>query len=185
MLFEKFVKQHRVHRVVAHGVDLAVLVAHNQIGIHIGYFFGDQAKLRRPASVALVMERHRLERQDGFAGTVHRFDFVFETPRRADRAELTGRVDQDWYGVGICGCNSTNVADKAAVAHVRTIGADSNNVIGPGDAEASQNPQGNVATTGGVTKERITTDGRVVAACDVAKKRIATNRRVGAAYGIE
>ena len=46
VLFEELVEQHRVHRVVAHGVDLAVVIAHHQIGIHLGYFLGDQAELR-------------------------------------------------------------------------------------------------------------------------------------------
>ena len=41
MLFEELVEQHRVHRVVAHGVDLAVLVAHHQVRIYLGHFLGD------------------------------------------------------------------------------------------------------------------------------------------------
>ena len=47
MFFEELVEQHRVHRVVAHCVDFAVLIAHHQIGVYLVYFFGDQAKLRR------------------------------------------------------------------------------------------------------------------------------------------
>ena len=31
---------------VAHGVRLAFLVAHDQIGIHLFHFLGDKAKLR-------------------------------------------------------------------------------------------------------------------------------------------
>ena len=32
MLFKELVEQHRVHCIVAHGVDFAVLVAHDQVG---------------------------------------------------------------------------------------------------------------------------------------------------------
>ena len=41
VLFEKFIEQHRVHRVVAHGVNLAVVVAHNQVGIDLSYLLRD------------------------------------------------------------------------------------------------------------------------------------------------
>ena len=47
-----------------------------------------------------------------------------------------------------------NVADKAAVAHVRACGADTDDVIGRADAAAGQKPQGRVAVSGGVVKER-------------------------------
>jgi len=35
MLFKKLVKQHRVHRVVAHGIGLAFFVAHEHLGKQI------------------------------------------------------------------------------------------------------------------------------------------------------
>jgi hypothetical protein len=38
VLFKELVKQHRVHGFVAHGVDFALLVAHDQVGIYLGYF---------------------------------------------------------------------------------------------------------------------------------------------------
>ena len=62
MLFQKFVEQHRVHRIVPHGVDLAVVVAHYQIGVHGSHVFCQQAKLQRICSVVLVMELNGLER---------------------------------------------------------------------------------------------------------------------------
>ena len=41
VLFEKLVEQHRVDLVVAHAQDFAVLVAHNQVWVYLGYFLGD------------------------------------------------------------------------------------------------------------------------------------------------
>ena len=40
VFFEKLVKQHRVHRFIADGVDFAVLVAHHQVWVHLGHFLG-------------------------------------------------------------------------------------------------------------------------------------------------
>ena len=41
MLFEKLIEQHRVHRVVTHRVNLALLILHDQIRIYFRYFLGD------------------------------------------------------------------------------------------------------------------------------------------------
>ena len=41
MLFQKLIEQHRVDRVVAHSVDLAILVAHHEIGVHLCHFLSD------------------------------------------------------------------------------------------------------------------------------------------------
>jgi len=40
VLFEELVEQHRVHRLVAHTVRLAFVIASNQIGIHLFDFLG-------------------------------------------------------------------------------------------------------------------------------------------------
>jgi hypothetical protein len=115
---------------------------------------------------------------------IHRFNLVFESTRGAGRAELAGGVDHDWYGVGVCRCNVTNAADKAAVAHVCTSGADSNNVIGGGNAAAGFKPQGRVVVAGGVGNERTKTDGRVGAPGGVALERLRTVGRVEGAGGV-
>ena len=96
MLFEKLVEQHRVHLVVAHGVNLAVLVAHDEVGIYLSYFLGNQAKLRCVFLAVLVVECHGSERQDRFAGIVHRLDVTLESARGRDRPELTVCVHQHW-----------------------------------------------------------------------------------------
>ena len=114
------------------------------------------------------MKSDRPERKDGFAGFVHRLNFLLEPARGTKRAELARGVDQDWYGVGVCCCYPANVADKAAVAHVRTIRADSNDVTSCEDAEAGPSAQGRVGATGGVILERTSAVGRVVPAGGVS-----------------
>src|SRR6266536_2035820 len=183
MGFEEFVEQHCVHRVVAHGVDLAVLVAHDQVRVYLGYFLGDQTKLRCAASVALVVKHDRLKREDGFAGLVHRLNFLLEPARRAGRAKLAPGVYQDWYCVCVCGCNPTNVADKAAGAHVSTMGADSNNAIGRANAESGSKPQGRVVAAG-VEQEGLNTDGRVAAAGGIVQEGLKTDSDVPIAGGV-
>jgi len=68
MFFEELVEQHRVHRVVAHGVNVAVLIAHHQGGIYLRYFFGNKAELWSIFLVTLVVKDHWLKRQNRFAG---------------------------------------------------------------------------------------------------------------------
>ncbi len=93
------------------------------------------------------------------------------------------------------------MADIAAVAHVRTCGADGNDVSGRGNTGAGFKAQGRVegsvnvvkerpsATGGigeadGVAKERCITVGRVVVASGIAKERLNTGGRVVKAGGV-
>src|SRR4029077_14086778 len=122
--------------IVAHRVDVAVLVAHHEVGIHSGYVLSDQAELRRVLGVALVMEGHRLERQNRFAGFVHRFNVVLEAARRETSAQFSIGIDKDWNSGGGINRLAEDLADIATVAQVRTGGADSNNVRGRADATA-------------------------------------------------
>src|SRR5207249_6005413 len=76
-----------------------------------------------------------------------------------------------------------NIADVATVAHVRSCGADGNNVIGGGDADAGIHAQGQVAVPAGVVIQRPNTNGRVEVAFDtdavtVAIERLEANGRV-------
>jgi hypothetical protein len=81
VLFEKLVKQHRVHLVVADAVRLSVLVAHYQVRIHFVDFFGDESELRYPCWInfLFVMERDRLKREERLTGRADRLD-VFLKP---------------------------------------------------------------------------------------------------------
>src|SRR5262249_15636663 len=44
--FEEFIEQHRVHRLVTHTVDLTVVIAHHEVGIHVGHAPKDQGNRR-------------------------------------------------------------------------------------------------------------------------------------------
>src|SRR6266498_1010781 len=196
MLFEEFVQQHRVHRVVAHGVNFTVLVTHYEVGVHSGHFFGDQTKLRYPNLVALVVESHRLESQDGFAGCVHRLNLFLEPARGRGRAELPVDVYQNWQGVGVSGCHPTHSGDKgsrlstlvadadgiALASH--TKGADIDIRVACSEIAAGLRAQGDVAGAGGVVNERILTNGRVEAADCVAKESELAGSCVCLAVGI-
>ena len=81
VLFDELVEQHRVHCVVAHGVNPSIDVPGHQVRVHLLHVLRDQAKLRRAFGVdlVLVMESHRLQRENSLARAVHRFDLILET----------------------------------------------------------------------------------------------------------
>src|SRR4030095_13685776 len=153
MLFEELVEQHRVHGVVAYSGDLAILVPHYEIRIHLGNILCDQSKLRRICDVVLIVEGDWPQLQDSFARFVHRFNLLFKPARGDGRAELATGVDQYWYSVAAYE-RPENVADKAAIAQVRSGMTDTNNVTSRFDAGAGSNAYGSVKAAGGVVIER-------------------------------
>src|SRR5262249_53605034 len=96
------IEQHRVYSVVPHRVRFALFVASNQIGVHLFDLLGNEAKLRDPrgVKVMLITEGHRFECENRFARLVHRFDLILETLRRDDRAQLT--VSIEYYPAPPC-----------------------------------------------------------------------------------
>src|SRR5437667_872383 len=112
MLLEELVEQHRVHRFVAHGINLAIGIARDQIGIYLFYFLGYQPKLRDTSRVKLflVAKRDRFEREDNFTGLIHRLDLVFEPLRGDDGAEMTVGIDD--YPYASSDGRPTNAGDK-------------------------------------------------------------------------
>ena len=92
-------------------------------------------------------------------------------PEELTRAELAVGVYQHGYGVGVGRCNPTNVADKAAVVHVRTydVPADADNVIGRGDGVARFKAHGRVKAAGGVVNKRTKPNGRILFAVVLPK----------------
>ena len=46
MLFEKLIEQHRIHRIVADRVRLAVGISHNQIAIYLFHLLSHESKLQ-------------------------------------------------------------------------------------------------------------------------------------------
>ena len=55
--------------------------------------------------------------------------------------KLAGRIDHHWYRVVNCRCDPMNIADKAAVVHVRTVSADTDNVSARRNAEPAEIPR--------------------------------------------
>jgi hypothetical protein len=53
MLFEKFIEQHRVHRLVAHAVRFTFFIPHHEVTIDFFHVLGHQAKLRDAHGVQL------------------------------------------------------------------------------------------------------------------------------------
>ena len=192
-LLEKLIEQHRVHRFVAHRVDVAVLIAHHEVRIYFSYLFGDQTKLRCVCVVTLVVERDWLERQDSFTGVVHWLNLFLEPARRTQRAQLAVAVDQHWY-CRPAGCHATNAGDKGF--DLRTADADRRRLAGKTNvtnidvaiACGKRCPctiaQRDVEVAGGVETERTTTNGRVSAADGVVQKCASTDGRVEVAGSV-
>jgi hypothetical protein len=124
-----------------------------------------------------------LQRQHGFARFVHRFNLLFKPTRGKGRAKLATGVDQYWQGIAAYE-RRENVADKAAIAQVRSGMTKTNNVIGRFDADASSNAYGSVEAAGGVVSERNITNGGVTVSFRVTKEREKTVRCVGGSGGI-
>src|SRR5262249_47905725 len=99
VLLEELVEQHRVHRFVTHGESFPLVVADHQIRIYLFPVLSHQAKLRRSLRIdfLLVAERNGLEREDRFAGFVHRLNTLFVFSGELTRAELAMGVDEHAY----------------------------------------------------------------------------------------
>ena len=92
-------------------------------------------------------------------------------------------VDQHWYSVAAYE-RPENIADKAAIAQVRTGMTDTNNITGRFDIGAGSSAYGSVEAAGGVVSERNITDGGVRAAFRITKERQKTVRCVGGTGGV-
>ena len=55
VFFKELVEQHRIHRLIADTVRLALVVASDQIGIHLFHLLGHQAELRDALGVKLLL----------------------------------------------------------------------------------------------------------------------------------
>src|SRR6266700_8317714 len=90
VLFEELVEQHRVHGLVAHGIDFSLGIASHQIGVDLFYLFGHEPELRDAFGIKLflVAEGDRLEREDRFACFVHGLDLILEPRRGWGNAKL-------------------------------------------------------------------------------------------------
>src|SRR6516165_6876400 len=91
MLFEEFVQQHRVDRLIANGNDCALLVARHQIRVHSGHILGDETKIRRARGIdlLLVAEADRFKREKRFAGLINGLDVLLVASRGDLEAKFT------------------------------------------------------------------------------------------------
>ena len=90
MFFEELVQQHRVHRFVAHAVNLAFCIASHQIGVHLFHFLGNKAKPRGTLGINLVLvaEGDWFKAEERLACLVHRLNLLLEATRGGKRADL-------------------------------------------------------------------------------------------------
>ena len=134
------------------------------------------------------MKRHRLERQDSFAGLIHRLNLFLKPARGAGGPELTVGIYDDIYRIGNPRCH-TNGGDKGSclkfAADADSVGlaidtrvTNIDIVIARGKAAAGASARCRVIAAG-VAKERIKPIGRVVAAGGgVVQERLITVGRV-------
>ena len=190
MLFEKLVEQHRVHRVVAHGVGLSFFIAHDQIRIHFFNLLSYKSELRcaRGVDRLPVMEGNGVQCQERFTGFLHRLDVILEpggrrhcaelaicihVNRNAIRRRLTTNASDKCAGL-IC------IADADGVAFAsHTIVADVNIPVARGEKPTA--PQGDVVAAGGVAIQRLNSIGRIIVAGGVVIERLNTMGRVAVA----
>src|SRR2546430_12754800 len=94
MLFEELVEQHRVHRLVAHGISFALVITGHQIGVHLFHFLSHKTELRDAfwIHVRFVLEGHRAECQQYVACVAHRLNVLLETLRGGCHAKLTAAI---------------------------------------------------------------------------------------------
>src|SRR5882724_5106090 len=196
MLFEKLIKQHRIHRFVTDGIRLAFLIASDEVGIHLRHLLSHEAKLWNLIRIKLLLvaKAHWFERKDAFARLVHGLNIVFEARRGGGRAEMTSGIDD--YPDASCSRDSINTrdigvlvswfradADLGRLASDTTI-ADVDIVTAGGESSTGSDAQSDVVAAGGVAKEGIMTAGCVVSAACVAKERLQAIGRVVAAVDV-
>src|SRR4029077_19640897 len=137
------------------------------------------------------MEGDRFERENDFAGFVHRLDRVLKTLRGSDRPELAVGIYEDWHAfwTGFAR-NASEIGGRLGSlrANADCVRLDSNPFVADIDIvtarseiRAGANAQGDIAIPGGVAKERSSTVSCVVLAGGVARERTNTGGRVVAA----
>ena len=125
VFFEELVEQHGVHRIVAHGINLAVFVAYHQVRVHLGHFLSHKAKLRDAFCVVFIVKRHRFKCQDSFTGLIHGSDVFLEPLRGSGRAEVAIHVDRDCRCTGeVSGSFSKDAGDERGRLHCWDADAD-------------------------------------------------------------
>src|SRR5438034_6927746 len=113
MLFEELIEQHRVHSFIADCVRLALFVTSHQIRVYLFHLLGDQAKLRNPIRVKLVLaaEGDRLQRPDRFARLI--------SPEFRPRfLEILEKISTTWQDKSHSSCvYSSDIRARVALPH--------------------------------------------------------------------
>src|SRR6266481_2973500 len=139
------------------------------------------------------MEGHWFERENDFAGFVHRLDRVLETLRGSDRPELAAGVYEDWHAfwTGFAR-NASEIGGRLGSlrANADRVRLGSNpfvadiNIVVASEIDTGQKAQCDVVAAGFVVRERINTVGCVVVAGRVESERTITVGRVLGASGV-
>src|SRR5882724_5841964 len=90
MLFQEFIEQHCVNRLIADGGDVALGVMSHQVGVHLRYLLGHEAELRDASLIqlGLVMEGDWPQGEERLAGSSHICDVGLEPARGEKHAKL-------------------------------------------------------------------------------------------------
>src|SRR5438046_7125717 len=154
MLLEELIEQHSVHRFIANGVNLAVLVTQDQVRIHLGYILSDQPELRRALLVAFILEGHWFQSQESFAALGHRFNVRFKSARgsRRLRAKSAATINIDWFDRPAL-AHVINPGNKGAV--LRALFANADFAALARDAENARAYYDIVATSGEINPSRL------------------------------
>jgi hypothetical protein len=194
VLFEEFIQQHRVHRLIAHGVDFSARVAKDEVGVYFFHFLCDEAELRDAIGIefVLIVERYRSQRENRFTRLLHGFDLILETLRRERRhTELTVGINDNGCARNRCSANARDKRGRLAAAYAdgaalagNTAIADVDIVTAGGEITAGVNTYCDVGAATGVVTKRLKTGGGVAAAGIVARERLETIGRVEVASGV-
>ena len=195
MRFEELIQQHRVNRIVAHGVRLVLCVIDHQIAIDLFHFLSHQAKLRAAFGIdfRFVAEGDRPERQQHVARLVHLVNVLLETGRGRRHPKLTAAVYLNRCAANRCPINAGHKrfrlgslcanADGVGLGRNTSV-ADIDIVIARGEVDSGVNAKGDVVVAGGVGNERKSTISRVFDAGGVEIERVNTVGRVPKAGGV-
>jgi len=190
VLFQELIEQHGIHFLIANGEGLALLVKHDQIGVHLCHFLGHQPELGRAFRVKLflVAESDGSQRENHFARHVHRFDCLFVANRGRLDTKLTTAVYSNRLPLGD-GHSPYTGYERRRLSSVRAdadrIGLGSNTIIADidivtacGKINTRKMADRCIAASDRVIKECICTDGGVVCAGAVRPQRTDANAGV-------
>ena len=185
MFFEEFVEQHRVYRVVAHGLHLAFVITSHQLRIHLFYFLGDESKHCGAIKFNLlfITEGDRLKRQNRFARFVHGLNLVLEPSRGDKRADLVVGIDVNCSARRDRGVNISDPSGVALASNPQDGRADAD-IAAARDTNASDIADGGVVVASYIDTERVIADGDVAVASYIATERVTAEGLVPPAGGI-